>query len=98
MESLLKKHKVTLSTPLEKFSEEAIKLVLYGSDEPVPVPSKKYPGTAWETKFDGIINFLKKQQETGSDKIQDWLKDFMMISNPSIKLRLRDLQSAVTRQ
>ncbi len=79
LESLLKKYKVTLSTPLEKFSEEAIKLVLYGSDEPVPVPSKKYPGTAWETKFDGIINFLKKQQETGSDKIQDWLKDFMMI-------------------
>ncbi len=79
LESLLKKHKVTLTTPLEKFPAEAIQLVLYGSDEPVPVPSKKYPGTEWETKFEGIINFLKKQQENGSDKIQDWLKDFMMI-------------------
>ncbi|PWJ60252.1 excinuclease ABC subunit A [Dyadobacter jejuensis] len=79
MEVLLKKYKVTLSTPLAKFPEEAIKLVLYGSDEPVPVPSKKYPGTEWDTKFEGIINFLKKQQESGNEKIQDWLKDFMMI-------------------
>ncbi|WP_044198895.1 excinuclease ABC subunit UvrA [Dyadobacter tibetensis] len=79
LEVLLKKFKVTLSTPLDKFPEDAIRLVLYGSDEPVPVPSKKYPGTEWDTKFEGIVNFLKKQQETGNDKIQDWLKDFMMI-------------------
>ncbi|GHB53791.1 excinuclease ABC subunit UvrA [Persicitalea jodogahamensis] len=79
LQVLLKPHKVNLSTPLEKFPPEAIELVLYGSDEPVPVPSKKYPGTKWDTKFDGIINFLKRQQENGSDKIQDWLKDFMVI-------------------
>ncbi|SEJ21247.1 Excinuclease ABC subunit A [Dyadobacter koreensis] len=77
MEVLLKPFKVNLNTPLEKFPEEAIKMVLYGSEEPVAVPSKKYPGTEWDTKFDGIVNFLKRQQETGNDKIQDWLKDFM---------------------
>ncbi|GAB2785108.1 excinuclease ABC subunit UvrA [Rhabdobacter roseus] len=79
LEVLLKKYKVTLSTPLEKFPPEAIKVVLYGSDEAIPVPSKKYPGTEWDTKFDGIINFLKRQQESGSDKIQDWLKDFLVV-------------------
>lgn len=77
MEVLLKPFKVNLNIPLEKFPEEAIKMVLYGSEEPVAVPSKKYPGTEWDTKFDGIVNFLKRQQETGNDKIQDWLKDFM---------------------
>ena len=80
LEVLLKPFKVNLTTPLEKFSEEAIKVVLYGSEEAVAVPSKKYPGTEWDTKFDGIINFLKRQQETGNDKIQDWLKDFMTIN------------------
>eukprot|EP01034_Spumella_vulgaris_P001839 gene1839-2410_t len=80
LEVLLKPFKVNLTTPLEKFPEEAIKVVLYGSEEPVAVPSKKYPGTEWDTKFDGIINFLKRQQETGNDKIQDWLKDFMTIN------------------
>ncbi|GAB3167321.1 excinuclease ABC subunit UvrA [Telluribacter humicola] len=79
LETLLKKHKVSLSTPLEKLPPEAMEVILYGSDEPVPLPSKKYPGTEWDTKFDGIINFLKRQQETGTDKIQDWLKDFMVI-------------------
>jgi excinuclease ABC subunit A len=79
LETLLKKHKASLSTPLEKLPPEAMEVILYGSDEPVPLPSKKYPGTEWDTKFDGIISFLKRQQETGTDKIQDWLKDFMVI-------------------
>ena len=80
LEVLLKKYKVTLTTPIEKFPSEALEAVLYGTEEPLAVPSKKYPGTEWDTKFDGIINFLKRQQETGTDKIQDWLKDFMVIN------------------
>jgi excinuclease ABC subunit A len=45
----------------------------------VPVPSKKYEGTEWSTQYDGIIHFLKRQQESGSEKTQDWLKDFLVI-------------------
>lgn len=80
LEVLLKPFKVNLSTPLKDFPEEAIKIMLYGTDEPVPVPSVKHPGTEWETKYEGIVNFLKRQQESGSDKIQDWLRDFMVIN------------------
>ncbi|WP_420153542.1 excinuclease ABC subunit UvrA [Siphonobacter sp.] len=79
LEVLLKPFKVSLTTPIEKFPPEAMEMMMYGSDEPVPVPSKKYEGTEWNTKYEGIINFLKRQQESGSDKIQDWLKDFMVI-------------------
>ena len=79
LEVLLKPYKVGLSTPIEKFPKEAIDIMLYGTDEPVPVPSKKYEGTEWNTKYEGIINFLKRQQESGSEKMQDWLKDFMVI-------------------
>ena len=77
---LLKPYKVTLKTPIEKFPPEAIELMLYGTDEPVAVPSTKYEGTDWNTKYEGIVTFLKRQQETGSEKIQDWLKDFMAIN------------------
>ena len=80
LEILLKPYKVNLSTPLEKFPAEAIELMLYGTDEPVPVPSKKYEATDWNTKYEGIIHFLTRQQETGSEKIQDWLKDFMAVN------------------
>jgi excinuclease ABC subunit A len=79
LEVLLKPFKVGLTTPLDKFPQEAIDVMLYGTDEPVPVPSKKYEGTEWNTKYEGIINFLTRQQETGSEKMQDWLKDFMEI-------------------
>ncbi len=79
LESLLKAFKVNLKTPIEKFPPEATEMMLYGSEQPVPVPSAKYPGTDWNTNYEGIINFLKRQQESGSDKMQDWLKDFMSV-------------------
>lgn len=81
LEVLLKPFKVGLTTPIEKFPPEALEMMMYGTDEPVPVPSKKYEGTEWNTKYEGIINFLKRQQESGSDKIQDWLKDFLVIKS-----------------
>jgi excinuclease ABC subunit A len=80
LEILLKPFKVTLTTPINKFPPEAIDLMLNGTDEPVPVPSKKYEGTEWNTKYEGIITFLRRQQENGTEKIQDWLKDFMTIT------------------
>ena len=91
LEILLKPYKVNLTTPIEKFSAEAIEVMLYGTDTPVPVPSKKYEGTDWNTKYEGIVTFLKRQQETGSEKIQDWLKDFMVVNTcPDCKgLRLK---------
>jgi excinuclease ABC subunit A len=79
IEIILKKYKSSISVPIEKIPEEAIKVILYGSDEPVAVPSKKYPGTEWNSSFEGIMNFLKRQQDSDSDKIQDWLKDYMNI-------------------
>ncbi len=80
LDAILKGYKVNLSTPLEKIPAEAMEVIMNGSDEAITVPSKKYPGTEWDTKFDGIVNFLKKQQETGSDKILDWLKDFTVVN------------------
>ncbi len=79
LEVLLKQYKLSLTTAISKFPPEVLQIILHGSDAPIPVPSKKYPGTEWDTKFEGIINFLKKQQETGSDKIQDWIKDFLVV-------------------
>ncbi len=91
LEILLKPYKVNLTTPIEKFPTEAIEVMLYGTDTPVPVPSKKYEGTDWNTKYEGIVTFLKRQQETGSEKIQDWIKDFMVVNTcPDCKgLRLK---------
>ncbi len=75
IESILKTYKLSLSTPLKKMPKDVIKTILYGAEQSVKVDSIKYPGTQWETRFEGIIPFLERQQE-GSDKIQKWVEEF----------------------
>ncbi|MFQ3214774.1 MAG: excinuclease ABC subunit A [Marivirga sp.] len=79
IDALLKNTDVNISTPLSKFPREILDVLLYGSSRKVEVASKKYPGTSWATSFEGIIKFLEKQQETGTEKTRDWLKDYMII-------------------
>ncbi|MEQ9468841.1 MAG: excinuclease ABC subunit UvrA [Ekhidna sp.] len=76
IDAILKRNKVNLSTPIKKIPEEIINVLLYGDSVPVAVSSVKYPGTDWHTKFEGIINFLEKQKDGGSEKIQAWVKEF----------------------
>ncbi len=76
IDAILKRNKVNLSTPIKKIPEEVINILLYGDDVPVAVSSVKYPGTDWNTKFEGIIRFLEKQKDGGSEKIQAWVKEF----------------------
>jgi excinuclease ABC subunit A len=76
VEAILKRNKLTLTTPIKEIPKDTLKILLYGDDEPVAVPSVKYPGTEWNTKFEGIINFLQKQKEEGSEAIKKWVDDF----------------------
>lgn len=79
IEAILKRYKISLSTPIKNIPEEVIQTLLYGDDIVVAVSSKKYPGTEWNTKFEGIISFLEKQKEEGTEKTQKWIEDFMSI-------------------
>lgn len=76
IEAILKRHKANLSTPIEKIPDEVIQILLYGDNVPVAVASVKHPGTDWNTKFEGIVKFLEKQRDSGTEKMQKWLKDF----------------------
>ncbi|MFM8911687.1 MAG: excinuclease ABC subunit UvrA, partial [Flammeovirgaceae bacterium] len=76
VEAILKRNKLTLSTPIKDIPKDVLKILLYGDDVPVAVASVKYPGTEWNTQFEGIVNFLKKQKEDGSEAIKKWVDDF----------------------
>ncbi|GAB3017807.1 excinuclease ABC subunit UvrA [uncultured Cyclobacterium sp.] len=76
IDAILKRYKGSLATPIEKLDERVIQTLLYGDKMEVAVDSVKYPGTKWNTTFEGILNFLQKQKEGGSDKIQKWISDF----------------------
>jgi len=76
IEAILKRYKLTLSSPIKDIPKEAINVMLYGDDIPVAVASVKFPGTEWSTKFEGIISFLDKQREEGSEAMRKWVDDF----------------------
>ena len=79
IEAILKRHKVSLSTPLRDIPEKVMHVLLYGDDVPVAVPSVKYPGTEWNTQFEGIIAFLRKMKEEDSDSVRKWMEDFLVV-------------------
>jgi excinuclease ABC subunit A len=68
-----------IKTPISELPDEVIKILLEGSDEKVEVPSVKYPGTSWKTSFEGIINFMQKQRDGGTQKMRTWVEEFMEI-------------------
>lgn len=76
IEAILKRSKLSLSTPIHDIPKEVVKTLLYGDDVPVAVASVKYPGTAWNTQFEGIINYLQKQREEGTEALKRWVEDF----------------------
>ncbi|MBX2961095.1 MAG: excinuclease ABC subunit UvrA [Cyclobacteriaceae bacterium] len=79
IEAILKRYKLTLSTPIKDIPKDILRVLLYGDDVPVAVASVKYPGTEWNTRFEGIINFLEKQRDEGSEAIKRWVEDFMIV-------------------
>jgi len=74
--AVLKNYKVSITTPLKNFPDDVMDILLYGDKMEVEVDSVKHPGTQWTTTFEGIINFLQKQQEEGSEKIRNWVADY----------------------
>ncbi|MBC7922141.1 MAG: excinuclease ABC subunit UvrA, partial [Ferruginibacter sp.] len=76
--AILKNHPgITINTPLKNFPPELIQLLMQGNGETVPVPSVKYPGTTYNAKFEGIISFMKRQQEYGTEKTQEWIGEYL---------------------
>ncbi|MGD9329163.1 MAG: excinuclease ABC subunit UvrA, partial [Cyclobacteriaceae bacterium] len=76
IEAILKKQGLSITTKIKDLPEDVMNVLLFGDENPVAVKSVKYPGTDWYTKFEGIVNFLQKQKNSGSEKIQKWVKEY----------------------
>ena len=78
IESILKKNKLDITTPIKKIPENVINEILFGSQEEIGVKSKKYPGTIWNTKYEGIINFMSNYKNKGSSKWKSFMENFFV--------------------
>lgn len=68
----------TLDTSLEDISEEALDVILYGTEEVLKVKGQYEGGLSYAVSFDGIVNFLTNQFEEGvNDSTKRWAESFM---------------------
>ncbi|NLR93107.1 excinuclease ABC subunit UvrA [Flammeovirga agarivorans] len=81
IEQHLKQRGFSLSTPIKDLSDEAIEVVLHGSDEEIEVLSAKDSkyDKAWITQFEGVIPFLKRHAKSSSEKVKNWAEEFTII-------------------
>lgn len=77
--SLLKRHGFNITTPIKDLPELVLQEVLYGAKEPLSITSEKY-GRDYEVRYDGLMNYMQKYFETGSEKVMDWVSEYTKVS------------------
>ena len=79
LEAIGLKYGYTLDTPMKDISDEALDIILYGTNESVEV-KHEYLGVTSKVKinFEGIINFIEEQNtEDAPASISRWANSFM---------------------
>ena len=92
--AILKMYGATVNTPLKEVDEEAIQVILYGTDDKVEVEMSN--GQTMNTRYDGLIAFIERHaEEDGSPAVRKWAETFMNKKTcPTCKgARLKDTAS-----
>ena len=79
LEAIGLKYGFTLDTPMKEISDEALDVILYGTNETFEV-KREYIGinSIYKINFDGIINFIESQNtEEAPASIARWAGSFM---------------------
>ena len=79
LEAIGLKYGYTLDTPLKDFTDEALDVILYGTNETFEVKRETLGVTStFKINFEGIINFIEEQNnEEASAAIARWAGSFM---------------------
>ena len=79
LEAIGLKYGYTLDTPLKDFSDEALDVILYGTNETFDVKRETLGITStYKINFEGIVNFIESQNnEDAPASITRWANSFM---------------------
>lgn len=78
LEALATKFGFLLTDPIKDIPEDALNAVLYGTDEMLKVKNDAQgSGTSYSMSFEGIVNFLARQEQEGSTSVQKWAQEYM---------------------
>jgi excinuclease ABC subunit A len=89
VETLAKKHKISLDKPISELSPSSLNILLYGRAEGAGVEDElldmdeQIAGSPYEGAFEGIIPMLKRWfSATGSsESLREWVEQFMELKN-----------------
>lgn len=79
LEAIGQQYKFDLDTPIKKISDEAMDVILYGSNKPLEIRND-YLGvtSSYELTFEGIVNFIVNQNnEDAPRNVKKWVSSFM---------------------
>ncbi len=79
LEAIAEKHSFSLDAPIEDIPQDALNVILYGSEEVIRVRCESFGViSTYSLNFEGIINFISNQSTDGSPKgVQKWASGFM---------------------
>ncbi|MCB2380031.1 excinuclease ABC subunit UvrA [Hymenobacter sp. BT635] len=73
LSTILKRHKASLSTALDKLPADLLEKLLYGVEEEEGSDPKK---AGYVEPFEGIIPFLRRQMDSDSENIRAWIQEY----------------------
>jgi excinuclease ABC subunit A len=78
MEAIAAKFGFKLSDAVSSIPEDALNAILYGTDEMLKVKNDALgSGTSYSMSFEGIVNFLSRQEQEGTSSVQKWAQEYM---------------------
>jgi len=80
LEAIGNKHGFTLDTPISDIPEEAMEVILYGSEEPYKIEGTPLGMSSnYFLSFEGIVNFIYNYQngDSGTNKLEKWAEQFI---------------------
>ncbi len=80
LDSIAKKYKFTLDTSVEKIPEDALNIILYGSEEPFKLENTPLGSSSnYFLNFEGIVNYIANMQNNSdnNNKEQSWAQQFI---------------------
>ena len=87
LEIVCKKYKIDMNKPIEKLKRKDLDIILYGTDEPIRFKFSTKNGHPYDKTdyYEGVINNLeRRQRETTSVIIRQWLEGYMVEQECSV--------------
>jgi len=76
VESILKSYGATMDTPIADIDDDAINVILYGTDDPIEAEGST--GSVFSSQFDGVLSMIERQvEEDSTPSLRKWAESFM---------------------